>query len=70
MGEFGSAVDKEGNLYVGVGDIYIFDKNGAYRDVIKTSERPTSLCFGGTDGNTLFYTSRGSLFSVKVSFSK
>ena len=65
-GEFGSAVDKEGNLYLGVGNIYIFDKNGAPKGTIKTPERPTSLCFGGPGRNTLFFTSRGSLFSVKI----
>ena len=28
QGEFGSAVDKEGNLYVADGEIYVFDKDG------------------------------------------
>ena len=66
MGEFGSTVDKDGNLYLGVGNIYIFDKNGAPKGTIKTPERPTSLCFGGPGRNTLFFTSRGALFSVKI----
>ena len=66
MGEFGSAVDKDGNLYIGVGRIYIFDKNGAPKGVINTPERPTSLCFGGTGHDILFFTSRGALYSVKV----
>ncbi|MCL1932629.1 MAG: SMP-30/gluconolactonase/LRE family protein [Candidatus Azobacteroides sp.] len=65
-GEFGSAVDKEGNLYLGVGRIYKYDKNGSPTGIIKTLERPTSLCFGGADHNVLFFTSRSSLFSVKV----
>jgi len=65
-GEFGSAVDKEGNLYIANGRIYIFDKNGRPKGNIYTPERPTSLCFGGTDRDILFFTSRGALFSVKV----
>jgi len=51
---------------LGVGNIYIFDKSGAPKGIIHTSERPTSLCFGGDDRSILFFTSRGSLFSVKV----
>jgi hypothetical protein len=66
MGEFGSAVDRNGNLYLGVGHIYIFDENGASAGIIKTPERPTSLCFGDFDHGVLFFTSRGSLFSVKI----
>jgi hypothetical protein len=68
MGEFGSAVDKEGNLYLGVGRIYIYDKNGALKGTIKVPERPTSLCFGDKDHNVLFITSRTSLFRVNFPF--
>jgi hypothetical protein len=68
MGEFGSAVDKEGNLYLGVGRIYIFDKTGAPKGNIKLPERPTSLRFGGPDHNVLFVTSRASLYGVKMNF--
>lgn len=64
MGEFGSAVDQDGNVYLGVGRIYIYNKNGTLIGNIKTSERPTSLCFGDADHSLLFFTSRGSLFSV------
>ena len=66
MGEFGSAVDRNGNLYLSVGNIYVFDKNGSPAGIIKTPERPTALCFGGPDRNVLFFVSRGSLFSVKI----
>ena len=66
MGEFGSAVDKDGNLYLGVGNIYIFDTNGAPKGTVKTPERPTSLCFGGTDRSVLFFTSRGALYRVHI----
>jgi len=36
------------------------------KGTIKTPEHPTSLCFGGIGRNTLFFTSRGSLFSVNI----
>jgi len=65
-GEFGSAVDHNGNVYIGVGRIYVFDPNGSPAGIIHTPERPTSMCFGDAGHNVLFFTSRGSLFSVKV----
>jgi hypothetical protein len=65
-GEFGSAVDNEGNLYVADGQIYIFDKDGKKKGVIEVPGRPSSITFGGTDGNTLFITARSKFFSVKI----
>jgi hypothetical protein len=65
-GEFGSAVDREGNLYVADGDIHIFDRDGNDKGVIVTPERPSSIQFGGADGNTLFITARSGFYSVKV----
>jgi sugar lactone lactonase YvrE len=65
-GEFGSAVDSEGNVYVADGQIYIFDRDGSQKGIIDVPERPSALCFGGPDGNTLFITSRSKLFSVRI----
>ncbi|KAA6341552.1 hypothetical protein EZS27_010645 [termite gut metagenome] len=65
-GEFGSTVDEEGNLYVADGQIYIFDKDGNQKNIIDVPERPSSIQFGGKDRNTLFITSRSTLFCVKI----
>ena len=65
-GEFSQVVDKEGNVYVADGVIHIYDKDGNRKGIIEVEERPISLTFGGKDENTLFITSRTSLFSVKV----
>jgi sugar lactone lactonase YvrE len=65
-GEFGSAVDSEGNLYVADGQIYIFDKEGKRLGIIDVPERPSAITFGGSDGNTLFITARSKLFSVRI----
>ncbi len=64
-GEFSSAVDHAGNVYVADGEIYVFDKTGKQIDEIHTPERPATLAFGGKDGNTLFITARSSLYSVR-----
>jgi hypothetical protein len=65
-GEFGSAVDSDGNLYVADGQVYIFDREGRPIGMIEVPERPSSLCFGGTDKDTLFITARSKLFSIKI----
>ena len=65
-GEFGSAVDHEGNLYVADGHIYVFNKDGKRINVMTVPERPSSIRFGEKDRNTLFFTSRSGLFRVKV----
>ncbi|MDR2810383.1 MAG: SMP-30/gluconolactonase/LRE family protein [Tannerellaceae bacterium] len=65
-GEFGSAVDNEGNLYVADGQIYIFDKDGKPQGVIDVPERPLSIQLGGRDNGTLFITARSRLFSVRI----
>jgi len=65
-GEFGSAVDKEGNLYVADGQIYIFDIEGKEKGIIEVPVRPSSIQFGGNNGNTLFITARSKLFSFRI----
>lgn len=65
-GDFSSTVDTDGNVYVSDGQIYVFDKNGVEKTVIETPERPATILFGGKDNNTLFFTSRSSLFRVRL----
>ena len=65
-GEFGSAVDSEGNVYVADGQIYVYDKTGKEISMIEVPERPTTIQFGGKDGNTLFITGRSALYSVRI----
>ena len=48
QGEFGSAVDKEGNLYVADGE-YMYLIRMARRKMIRVPERPSTLQFGGKD---------------------
>jgi len=66
QGEFGSAVDSKGNVYVANGQVYIFDNNGKKTGRIDVPERPATIQFGGKDGKTLFITARSSLYGVRV----
>ena len=65
-GEFGSAVDSKGNIYITDGHVYVFDKDGKQTGKISVPERPSSLTIGGADGNTLFITARSSLYKVTL----
>ena len=65
-GEFGSAVDNDGNLYVADGQIYIFDSEGNHKGIIFVPERPSTIQFGGKDRNWLFITARSRFFKVRV----
>ena len=61
-GEFGTAEDDKGNVYIADGEIYVYDVDGKFIKEIKTPERPTSVVISD-DGNIIYYTSAGSLFS-------
>lgn len=65
-GEFGSAVDQQGNLYVADGNIRIFDSEGRETGYIEVPERPSTLQFGGKEMNTLFITGRSKFFAIKL----
>ena len=59
-------IDKEGNIYIAEGQIFVFDKSGKELRRINLEERPLSMTFGGTGGNTLFVTTETSLYGVRI----
>lgn len=63
-GEFSTAVDHNGNVYVADGKIHIYDKNGNETGIIEVEERPISIAFGGKDKNSLFIPTRTSLYRI------
>ncbi len=65
-GETTNAVDKEGNIYIAEGQIFVFDRSGKELRRIDLEERPLSMTFGGTDGNTLFVATETSLYGVRI----
>jgi sugar lactone lactonase YvrE len=60
------ASDKNGNVYIAAGQVYVYNPAGAMIDTIDVPERPSQLLFGGPDGNTLFILARSSLYAVQV----
>ncbi len=64
MGEFGSVVDRIGNLYVADGQIYKYDNKGSRIGQINMPERPLTMIFGGKDKKILFVNSYSSLYSI------
>jgi hypothetical protein len=65
-GEFSSAVDRDGNVYIADGQIYVYDPSGKEINLIETPERPSTIVFGGENNDTLFITGRNGLYSVRV----
>ncbi|WP_295721123.1 glycosyl hydrolase family 28-related protein [Mucilaginibacter sp.] len=65
-GEFASATDAAGNVFIADGEIYEYNSAGKQINIIKVPERPTGLAFGGKGGKTLYITGHNSLYSVEL----
>jgi Pectate lyase superfamily protein/SMP-30/Gluconolactonase/LRE-like region len=63
-GEFSVVTDKNGNVYIADGEVYIFDKEGNQKSLIRIPERPSGMTFGGKDKNRLFVIGRSALYSL------
>ncbi|TLU99614.1 gluconolaconase [Dyadobacter luticola] len=66
-GEFSSAVDSQGNVYIADGQIYVYDKTGKEINVIEVPERPTTIVIGGKENNMLYVTTRNGFYAKKLS---
>jgi gluconolactonase len=63
----GVKVDEAGRVFcTGAGGAWVFDPDGSTVGVIEPPELPANLAFGGEDRKTLFFTSRTSVYSVRV----
>ena len=65
-GEYSTAIDPEGNLYIADGQIFVYNKSYQELRRIDLEERPISMVFGGKDGSTLFVTTHSSLFAIQT----
>ena len=66
QGQYSSATDKNGNLYIADGEIFVYDKSGREIRRICLEERPISIAIGGKDFNILFVTTSKSLFGINI----
>lgn len=66
-GPDGIRCDAKGRLFSSAGDgVHVFSPEGRLLGRIPVPETPSNLCFGGSDGKTLFITARKSLYSVEL----
>ena len=65
-GQYSSATDKEGNLYIADGEIFVYDKSGKEVERIRLEERPISIAIGGKDFDTLFATTSSALYGIRL----
>ena len=65
-GQYSNVTDKNGNLYIADGEIFVYDKSGKLTSRIQMEERPISLTIGGKDFNTLFVTTTKSLYGIRI----
>ena len=62
-GEFGWAMDKDGNFYIADGDIHVYGQDKVQKGVIVMPERPTAVV---VSGNVMYATSRNSLYEIEL----
>jgi gluconolactonase len=66
QGSDGMTLDNEGNVYLTTNAVAVYSKDGEKIETIEVPEKPTNVCFGGKDKNTLFITAGSSLYSVQM----
>lgn len=65
-GSDGMTLDEEGNIYLTVKGVSIYDSGGKRIGSIDVPEAPSNVAFGGADRRTLFITARTSLYAVRM----
>jgi hypothetical protein len=60
------AQDRDGNVYLAAGQIFVYNAAGKWIDTVRVPERPLDVIFGGKDGRTLFILTQSSLYSVRT----
>lgn len=58
--------DKNGNVYIAAGQIYVYSAQGKLIDTIHVPERPAGLVLGGPDGQTLYVLARTSVYADRA----
>ena len=66
QGADGVTLDTDGNIYLTMDKIYVYNTKGVLIDEIDTPEPPHNLCFFGEDNRTLFITAEKSIYSIRL----
>ncbi|MES2459279.1 MAG: SMP-30/gluconolactonase/LRE family protein [Armatimonadota bacterium] len=63
----GMKVDNNGTVFcTGAGGVWVFAADGTHRGNIETPEVPANVCFGDSDGQTLYITAHTSLYRIRL----
>ncbi len=62
------AQDRQGNVYLAAGQIFVYNSAGKRIDIIDVPARPLDLIFGGKDRRTLFILTHSALYAVQTRF--
>ena len=63
----GMKVDNSGTVFcTGAGGVWVFSSAGVHLGTIETPETPANVCFGDTDGKSLYITAHTGLYRVRL----
>jgi hypothetical protein len=66
QGQYSNVTDKDGNVYVADGEIFVYNSAGKEIKRFKLEERPISITVGGENFNTLFISTTRSLYGIRL----
>ena len=66
VGSDGMETDSSGNVYLTSNDVLVYNPEGILLQTINVPNRPTNLCFAGSDRRTLFITTEATLYSLAM----
>ena len=67
VGSDGMEIDSSGNIYLTSSDVLVYSSAGTLLQTINVPNRPTNLCFAGSDRRTLFITTETAMYSIAMS---
>jgi hypothetical protein len=65
-GEYATAYDSDGKVYIAEGQIGIYEGDGTLSGTIDLEERPISMEIGGKEGEYLFVTTNRSFYRIRL----
>ncbi len=65
-GSDGMTIDNQGNVYLTMGKVWVYNPKGELIEEIEFPESPANICFGGKNRNILFVTARKGVYTLKM----